>query len=63
VAFGELMDMARNNAMAGGNACKPILFEPMIMSIILAQAKKLMMLEEKLNVAIAERVGLKVTKK
>jgi len=54
--------MARNNAMAGGNACKPILFEPMIMSIILAQAKKLMMLE-KLNVAIAMRVGLKVTKK
>lgn len=28
-AFEELMDAARNNAMAAGNATKPIIFEPM----------------------------------
>ena len=27
-AFEELMDMCRNNAMAGGCACNPIIFEP-----------------------------------
>ena len=26
-AFDELMDMCRNNAMASGNACNPIIFE------------------------------------
>ncbi len=47
-AFDELMDYARNNAMAGGNACNPILFEPMVMSIALAQMKKLIELEYRL---------------
>jgi hypothetical protein len=40
-AFDELMDMCRNNAMAAGNACNPIIFEPMVMSILLCQQKKL----------------------
>ena len=40
-AFDTMMDMCRNNAMASGNACNPILFEPMVMSIILSQSKKL----------------------
>jgi hypothetical protein len=35
-AFHMLMDMCRNNAMASGNACNPIIFEPMVMSILLA---------------------------
>jgi hypothetical protein len=46
--FDELMDMCRNNAMASGNACNPIIFEPMAMSIILAQEKKMKELEYKL---------------
>ncbi len=48
-AFGSLMDICRSYAMASGAACNPIPFEPMIMSILLAQQKKLSKLEEKLN--------------
>jgi hypothetical protein len=35
--------------MASGNACNPIIFEPMVLSILLAQQKKLMNLEQQLN--------------
>ena len=38
--FEELIDMCRNNAMAGGCACNPIIFEPMVMSTLLEQQKK-----------------------
>jgi hypothetical protein len=44
-AFDEIVDMARINAMAAGNACKPILFEPMVMSILLSQQKRIKQLE------------------
>ena len=44
-----LMDMCRNNAMASGAACNPVIFEPMVMSILLAQQKLLLELEYKLN--------------
>ncbi len=47
-AFDEIMDMCRNNAMAAQNACKPILFEPMVMSILLGQEKQLRELEKRL---------------
>ncbi len=36
-AFDEMMDMCRGNCMASSNACNPILFEPMTMSILLGQ--------------------------
>lgn len=44
-AFDEIMDMCRNNAMAASNACNPILFESMVMSILLGQQKTLRHLE------------------
>jgi len=44
-AFDWLMDMCRNNAMASGAACNPVIFEPMVMSILLAQRKLLQELE------------------
>jgi hypothetical protein len=44
------MDMCRNNAMAAGNACNPIIFEPMVMSILLGQQKRLRKLEQELKV-------------
>lgn len=44
-AFEELMDSCRGNAMAVGNATNPIIFEPMVMSILLAQQKKIRKLE------------------
>ena len=40
-AFNWLMDLCSNNAMAGGAACNPVIFEPMVMSILLAQRKLL----------------------
>ena len=51
--FEVLMDACRNNAMAGNAACKPIIFEPMMLSILIYQQKKLLDLQEKLNIAIA----------
>lgn len=48
-AFDALMDMCRNNAMASGAVCNPIPFEPMIMSILLAQQKKILKFEKTLD--------------
>jgi hypothetical protein len=59
-AFEELIDLCRDNAMASGNVCNPIIFQPMAMSILLAQRKRLLELEEKLNVVIAKELGLTV---
>ena len=59
-AFDEMMDMCRNNAMASGNACNPIIFEPMMMSILLFHQKQLWGLEDKLNALRARQAGLKV---
>jgi hypothetical protein len=50
-AFDELMDMCRTNAMAAGNACNPIIFESMVMSILLSHQKKLRKLEHNLTVS------------
>jgi hypothetical protein len=49
-AFEEMMDMSRGFASEAGNSTKPILFEPMIMSILLAQQKRILALEKKLNI-------------
>ena len=56
-AFEELMDGCRNNAMAAGNATNPIIFEPMVMSMLLAHQKKLRKLEYKLNDLLEEKNG------
>ena len=55
-AFDELMDMCRNLASAGSCATNPILFEPMVMSIMLGQQKKLRELEYKLNDRLWEKI-------
>ena len=47
-AFDELMDACRSFASAGSNATQPILFEPMIMSVLVSQQKKLRRLEKAL---------------
>jgi hypothetical protein len=56
-AFEALMDMCRKNGMASGNACNPIIFEPMVMSILLAQQKKIIELEYKLNEVISQKLA------
>ncbi len=48
-AFEALMDACRLLASAGSNATQPILFEPMVMSILLFQQKNLHRLEKALD--------------
>jgi hypothetical protein len=58
-AFDQVMDMCRNNAMAGSAATRPVVLEAALMTILLAQTKRIRILEEQLNVVRAERAGLK----
>jgi hypothetical protein len=44
-AFDQMMDACRSFASAGSNATQPILFEPMMMSILLSQQERLQKLE------------------
>ena len=48
-AFDALMDACLNFASAGSNATMPILFEPMVMSILLSLQKKISRLEKALD--------------
>jgi hypothetical protein len=43
-----MTDACRNHASAGSNATRPEMFEPMVMSILLEQQKKLIRLEKEL---------------
>ena len=49
-AFDALMDACRSIASAGSNATQPLLFEPMIISILISQQKKITQLEKALDV-------------
>jgi hypothetical protein len=49
-AFEELMDTCRGFASEAGNATNPILFEPMVMGLLLAQQKRIRTLEKKLGI-------------
>jgi len=53
-AFEQMTDACRNHASAGSNATRPEIFEPMVMSILLEQQRKLNRLEKELN-AIKQR--------
>jgi hypothetical protein len=55
-AFDVLMDMCRNNAAASSNATNPIIFEPMVMSVILAHQKILQELEHRLNEVLWQKI-------
>ncbi len=48
-AFEELMDISRGFASEASNVTNPILFEPFIMSILLAQQVRIQKLEHKLK--------------
>jgi hypothetical protein len=48
-AFEQLMDACRSYASAASNATRPVMFEPMAMSILLVQQKRLIELEKELN--------------
>jgi hypothetical protein len=48
-AFDVLMDACRGYASAGSNAVRPLLFEPMVMSILLSQQICLQRLQKELD--------------
>jgi hypothetical protein len=48
-AFEALMDACRLFASAGSNSTQPLLFEPMVISILLFQQKRLYRLEKALD--------------
>jgi hypothetical protein len=48
-AFDQLMDACRGLASAGSNATQPVIFEPIVMSILISQQKRLAKLEKELN--------------
>jgi hypothetical protein len=48
-AFDALMNACRSFASAGSNSTQPVLFEPMVMSILLSLQKKLSRVEKQLN--------------
>ena len=49
--FEQLIDICRNYASAGSNATRPVLFEPMVLSILLDQQKTLNRLKKDLLAA------------
>jgi hypothetical protein len=49
VAFDILMDACLSYASAASNATRPVLFEPMIMSMLVSQQIRLQKLEKKLD--------------
>lgn len=49
VAFDQIMDACRNYASAGSNATCPVMFEPIVMSILLHQQKILNRLEKEFD--------------
>ena len=48
-AFDTLMNACRNFASAGSNSTQPVLFEPMVISILLSLQKKLSRVERQLH--------------
>ena len=50
-AFEQLIDVCRNYASAGSNATRPVLFEPMVLSILIDQQKTLNKLKKELLAA------------
>ena len=48
-AFQTLMDACRSYASAGSNALQPLLFEPMILSMLLSQQLHLQKLQKELD--------------
>jgi hypothetical protein len=57
-AFETLMDATRSYASAGSNAVQPVLFEPMIMSMLLAQQVHLQRLQNELD-ALKQQPNIK----
>lgn len=62
-AFDTIMDLCRVQAMAGSNAYKPILFEPMVMSVLLGQQKMIRALQRKIDALLVAQLRIDSTGK
>ncbi len=58
-AFDQVMDLCRVQAMAGSNACNPVLFEPMVMSVLLGQQKMIRTLQRKIDALLIATLPIK----
>lgn len=56
-AFDAVMDACRSYASAASNATKPILFEPMVMSILVSQQISLQRLKKEVEDLKAKQSG------
>ena len=54
-AFEALIDACRSHASASSNTADPVIFEPMVMSIVLNQQIQLTKLERKLDDALQKQ--------
>ena len=56
-AFEKLMDMCRSYASKSSDATNPIVFEPMVISVILAQQERMRQLKKELNAIQPETIN------
>ena len=56
-AFDTIMDACRSYASAASNATKPILFEPMVMSILVSQQIRLERLQKEVETLKAKQAS------
>ena len=61
--FDTLMDACRNHASAGSSATRPIVFEPMLMCIVLAQQKEMQKLRKQVETLKDDLQAIKQTGK
>jgi hypothetical protein len=59
-AFDTIMDLCRSQAMVGSNACNPVLFEPMVMSVLLGQQKQIRTLQRKIDALLISTLPIKM---
>jgi hypothetical protein len=57
-AFDIVMDICRSFASAGSNATKPVLFEPLVMSVLLGQQKMIKTLQRKIDALLVARLPI-----
>ena len=62
-AFDLLMDMCRSQAIAGSSTCNPILFEPMVMSVLLEQQKQIRTLQRKIDAILVTTLPIKINER
>ncbi len=59
-AFGRLMDICRSHSSAAGCATNPIIFEPMVMSMLLEHELGIRQIEEQLQDILWREVCIKI---